>query len=600
MNQRWATRWATRWASALGALALGLPPVLIHADEPPEGVRGQDAQGELVGPPDPAVPPDTFLTPVSNGRWSGGVGLLLAKPYFENNPAYWLGRYDLHQQVGVLVPVPPPPVPPPPVPPLEPPPPAPPVTKQHFLASEFVLTTNAQGQPVLKSKRVAKQDDLLKDQTHETHPHKSADDHDHGRKLAKGQGKDHPGNGPPCGLPPGPPPGGPPHGGPPWDLPKGPPPKNCDPVPGGGNGGGPGGNTNPPPSPPSPPSPPNSGGGGSTTNPPTTTPPQQQPPSQPPTQPPQQPPPPVTRWRAVHSIRRKDFDPGLEVAPRVWLEWRGDEGVGVRARFWRFEQHLDEFVFNPAPGANGEAGEVEVFSADPLGLHIDSPGPLLSGQLNVGGNVANFNGSGADFLLIQSSLELWAIDLEATEEGQLGRWRFLASAGLRYAHLAQSYDAYRFNRDNVPGVANVEADAAVLLSGHHFKGIGPTVALEAKRPLGNSAFALYGLARGSLLFGQSKQEAHFAAVVAGTATGGGLPAGPFKETTFIDASATHDDVLPVAELEAGIEWSRPIRDSRLFIQAGVMAQNWFGAGGASSEDGNLGFLGLTLSVGLQF
>ncbi len=545
----------SRLAGAVGALALGWSLMQARADEPPSGstavVRGQEPIDGL------DAPPESFLQPADAGRWSGGVGLLLAKPYFENNPAYWLGRYDLHQRVSVAPP-PPLPLPPPPVLPPEPLPPVPPppVTKGQFLASEFVLTTDAQGKQSLKPK--------------------------HGHKQGS-----NPGNGPPCGLPPGPPPGGPPHGGPPWDLPKGPPPKNCglDPVPGGG------GTSNPPSNPP-----PSTGGGG--TPPPTTQPPQQ-PPTQPPTQPPQQPPQ-VVRWRSVHSIRRKDFDPELDLAPRVWLGWQSADGVGVRGRFWRFHQQLDEFVFNPAPGANGEAGAVEVFSADPLGLAIQSPGPLLSGQLNVGGNVANFNGSGADFLMIQSSLELWTIDLEATEEGRLGRWRFLGGAGLRYAHLSQSYNAYRFNRDNVPGVANVEADAAVLLSGHQFKGIGPTATLEVKRPLADSGFALYGQARGSMLFGKSKQRAHLAAVVSGTATGGGLPAGPFRETAFIDAAADHDDVLPVVELEAGIEWARDLRRSQVFIQTGVLAQNWFGAGGASTEEGNLGFLGLSLGVGLRF
>ena len=49
--------------------------------------------------------------------------------------------------------------------------------------------------------------------------------------------------------------------------------------------------------------------------------------------------------------------------------------------------------------------------------------------------------------------------------------------------------------------------AVELTSGHSFHGIGPTVSLEARHPLGDSGLAFFGKARAALLFGSAKQNA---------------------------------------------------------------------------------------------
>ena len=49
----------------------------------------------------------------------------------------------------------------------------------------------------------------------------------------------------------------------------------------------------------------------------------------------------------------------------------------------------------------------------------------------------------------------------------------LASAGVRYAHLSQGYNAVVVNRDGSTGTS--------ILSGNNFNGAGPTAALEARR-----------------------------------------------------------------------------------------------------------------------
>jgi hypothetical protein len=514
------------WRPASGVVRVraqdgGQPPAVKPAVPAPAPFRTERAPEMFA---QPLLTHESFMTPESCGFWSAGAGLLFAKPFFENNPAYTIGRYQLHTRV-IAAPIPPPEPPPGPgpvIPPPDPPPPpptpppikAPVVTKKHFLASEFVMGTTANGKPVLQSKSALQ---------------------------------------------------------PTWKP-------ATTPI-----GGATSGTTT-------------TGSIASTSGTPSTNPGAEGSGSNPPAAAaqPQQQPAFLIRDRYLHAVRRVDFDPDFEFSPRAWLEWRGSDGIGVRGRFWRFEQHLNEIVFNPAPGVNGEAGEVEVRSADPLGLQVHSPGPLLAGLLDINGTTVMFAGVGADLMLLESSLLLWTVDLEATVEGELGAWLLLSSGGLRYAHLAQSYNVFRFNQGTVPGVAGVTADAAVLMSGHQIKGLGPTVALEAKRPIGDHGLCLYGQARGSILFGKNKHTAHQASVLSGQA------AAPFFETSFMDATASHNDVLPVAELEAGVEWNRDLERSTVFVQTGLFAQTWFGAGGAASEEGNLGFFGLSLSLGLRF
>jgi hypothetical protein len=54
------------------------------------------------------------------------------------------------------------------------------------------------------------------------------------------------------------------------------------------------------------------------------------------------------------------------------------------------------------------------------------------------------------------------------------------------------------------------------------------------------------------------------------------------------------------ELEIGVEYGRPVGQVYPFIRTGLVAQVWFGAGNATSTDGDLGFLGLEASLGLKF
>jgi hypothetical protein len=118
------------------------------------------------------------------------------------------------------------------------------------------------------------------------------------------------------------------------------------------------------------------------------------------------------------------------------------------------------------------------------------------------------------------------------------------------------------------------------------EGIGPTFAIETRRPLGTNV-SVFANARGSLLFGQNK------ATFAG---GEDLD----LTTPFRTAYATsQDDVLPIGEIQLGGEWTSIARAwGQVFVWGAFERQLWSGAGNASTLEGNLGLVGFSFGIGL--
>jgi hypothetical protein len=215
-----------------------------------------------------------------------------------------------------------------------------------------------------------------------------------------------------------------------------------------------------------------------------------------------------------------DLRQHMDITPLLWLGYLTEEGWGGRVRYWYLREGTTQMT---APAAADNTTTI-VESAAPLG--IDLP----TGQS----------------LNVTSELEMQFLDVEGLEHLQAGSWDLLASGGLRLMRVDQTYNAYN--------------DAGALLSNRSFEGIGPTVALEARRPFGGSGLALYGSARGSVVIGGADQQ-----VTEGGAT----------------SQAHQDRGVPIAELEVGLEYDHWVGHARLFGQIGVVAQDWFGVGNAS-------------------
>lgn len=191
------------------------------------------------------------------------------------------------------------------------------------------------------------------------------------------------------------------------------------------------------------------------------------------------------------------------VGHRFTIGRDGGEGMGLRARYWMFNH----------------------------------------GKAAVGG-LAPLN----------TSIDMDALDLEATLDQQLCNWDILVSGGIRYG------------RAEISPAANV----------FRFEGLGPTVSLEAARCIGDRGLYLVGNARAALLFGEVFQ----------------IGAGP---TSTID-----DELTTVLENQLGIGYRRELGRADLNVRAVWESQFWLNEAGTAIAGSNLGFTGPTFSVEARF
>jgi hypothetical protein len=207
-------------------------------------------------------------------------------------------------------------------------------------------------------------------------------------------------------------------------------------------------------------------------------------------------------------------------------------------------------------------GTSTITSANPMGLSFT--GGSSGDQLNFSSNV-QFN--------------VW--DFEATKCWVCGNLQVLGAAGVRYVHMSQDYSA---SLRPGPKSGSTKTD---IVFGHNFNGAGPTIAFDSKYRIRESGLALYGKARGAILFGTAKEHLVFS-----------------TPTTIHDRSARQADVMPVGELEVGGEFSHELGRALGFVQLGFVGQAWWGAGNAANsyphDSTNLGLVGLVLRGGINF
>lgn len=263
---------------------------------------------------------------------------------------------------------------------------------------------------------------------------------------------------------------------------------------------------------------------------------------------------------------REDVRQHIGTAPLFWFGYMFEGGLGVRARWWYFRQWTEQSYELTPPAV----GTVTTVSAAPLGSVI-----ILDN---------------AQAFAVTTRLQLNVVDLEGFQDTTLGSWNLLFAGGIGYTDLRQNYNAFALG---APGARNTP-----LFSRRSFTGLGPVMALEARRQLFDSGFNLYSSARGRILFGSAEQ----------TVTGGPELNG--------EQRSGQSALLPVGELELGVEYGRMFGRSRLFAQAAMIGQEWLGAGNSSgavrggppttipifgSEDhSNLGFFGASFRLGLNF
>ncbi len=299
----------------------------------------------------------------------------------------------------------------------------------------------------------------------------------------------------------------------------------------------------------------------------------------------------------ITAFEQTDFDHDYSFAPLVSIGYAGRNGLGVRARWWTLGA-------SDSVGGSALAGELSEF------VTTDYVVPSLLGTTSDLGTISDIVSGGlGDVLEIEGSfrnrLDLDVIDAEGIWDTTIGRSSLLVSAGVRYAHIGQSFDG------NVT-LATDDADATATLRSHHtFNGAGPTVALQAHRVIGQTNLSVYGLSRGSLLYGESRQRA--STTIPDSFT---VDADVVSRTVSSATALTSDSLRPVMELEVGTNWTRSLGAFDLFAESGLVGMVWFNAGnaansealigtgfetvGSDSTNHNLGLIGLRFSTGVRF
>jgi hypothetical protein len=212
----------------------------------------------------------------------------------------------------------------------------------------------------------------------------------------------------------------------------------------------------------------------------------------------------------------------LKGAPRITLGWGSKDKIGIQARYWEFDNTVS---FSQIPAFTGGANHIQPF------------------------------GGGDTF-------DAYTIDLELTKQFCRGDWDLLGTFGARYA----DYDHARNNA--VIGAVNGDLYSLSSVQGESFHGTGLTFSLSGLRPLKRKpCLALYVSARGSTLFGEVETLAETSSSFYGPSGNAGSVNG---------ALASSDETLFMAEIQAGLQWSRCVRsfNGRMFARAVFEYQYW--------------------------
>ncbi|HUT12303.1 MAG TPA: hypothetical protein VMY42_17530 [Thermoguttaceae bacterium] len=227
-----------------------------------------------------------------------------------------------------------------------------------------------------------------------------------------------------------------------------------------------------------------------------------------------------------------DFD--AETAPRIWLGYQGPGGLIGRMRYWQFDHN-----------ATGE--------------NIVSLLTQGEGNLTLG-------------------LEAHALDFELAQEGCFRNWAFEIAGGVRYGKME-----FGLGVSDMPDIPQLDMwdipDFGVAAT---FEGVGPTVALAARRPIGSRGLAFVVGARGSFLFGDTDVS--------------GSGALSIVNNLGIELE---EHLMQVWEFQVGGEWSRTTESgNRLFARAVYEAQVWEWAPALGLLGSDIGFVGPSFSLGV--
>jgi hypothetical protein len=270
-----------------------------------------------------------------------------------------------------------------------------------------------------------------------------------------------------------------------------------------------------------------------------------------------------------------------------WLGWSLPCGLGVRSRYFFFDQgSITTNVSNtttapPQTTINPPLANFLFLSTG--GTAFGSPGTVLN------------SGFGTDQLSFASHLKINAVDVEVTYAFTWEQWSLLGSGGGRFMTIDQGYHATLFNS----GGGRPVSEAQFFDATRKFTGGGLVVGLQANRYIAKTGLSLFGSLRGSWLLGESNTRVGFSQTV-DDPTGLILPGGPGTLHISPTANQSADHVLSVLEVELGLQYDVDLGPTKVFARAAAVDQTYFEVGNASAATGSLSLFGFQLSAGLNY
>ncbi|NBO91707.1 MAG: hypothetical protein EBV06_05260 [Planctomycetia bacterium] len=286
------------------------------------------------------------------------------------------------------------------------------------------------------------------------------------------------------------------------------------------------------------------------------------------------------------------FDPSLQISPLVVLGLCGENGMGVRGRFWYYHESAQATASNS--DITGSRFAVASILPDPYTIVSSASGAVGLIPASTGGG-ALAAGLAPDVLRATHDFKTLVFDLEATKRVDFHEWTLTSSVGLRYAGLEQRYGFSRVNAGGTAGPNTFLIDSEFSSAQHRFEGVGPTIALELSRSVGTQGLALYGNGRGTMLVGRHQFNIHTQAQL-DFSTGGTSSGYDF----VTNGSSGSTRIVPVGEFELGVQWAGKLGGVTLIGRAGFQTQTWFDAGTLTTTKGNIDFVGANFLAGLLF
>ncbi|TWT86766.1 hypothetical protein Mal64_35960 [Pseudobythopirellula maris] len=238
-------------------------------------------------------------------------------------------------------------------------------------------------------------------------------------------------------------------------------------------------------------------------------------------------------------------------------------------------QGFDGFFYEGAPGAALAEGSYSNELQGGLRFeagHVDCCGRGARGRYFAYDNTLDYTGEwdgGVPVALLGPvTVDIDVVDLELTKSVRRGDWELQGAAGARYGKLQITDPSGMF--------AGLAAAVFGGATGVDYEGVGPTVALELGRRLGDSGTKLVGRGRMGLLFGDAVVDSAFLA--------GGR-------------ARFDDEFTQVWEFQLGVETKRALAGHRVDLGAYWETQYW------DSESGVLDDFrlhGVALKAGLSY